>query len=282
MPKSRRRRELSGRRRAESRSGPRKDQPPRPLTSEEKAYARLFAALDADTSESAHLVCLPPLFVDYHATQMGDPLQRCLDDAHLGLRAEVRVAELTITDARDGSTTVHGTLEPRLRGDVFHGHTLVWLVNTGHLVDPTPDRFEPPVALDRRPVVAAVAPAPHTSTEPFEMSMHREHLLLTRALAPPAAIVALLADRLSPPRARRIPHARVAALVRAARDLRTAPPTGTRGSWCPRPPANRSMPAWTNCPWPPTSPPPPDTRSPAARTDPIAESSGRAPYRPGR
>ncbi|MFJ8746527.1 hypothetical protein ACIRL2_45190 [Embleya sp. NPDC127516] len=234
MPKPRRR-EPSGRRRAERRSGPRKDQPPPPLTSEEKAYARLFAALDADTSEPAHLVCLPPLFVDHHATQAGFPLQRCLDDcstlvhayAHLGLRAQVRVAELTITDARDGSTTVHGTLEPRWRGDVFHGHTVVWLPDTGHLVDPTPDQFEPLAALDQGPVVAAVARASHTGTGPTGASVRREHLLLAYALAPPeatgpvmdhpmmtatgpegdharhghnvaAAIVALLADRLPP------------------------------------------------------------------------------------
>lgn len=202
------------------------------------------------------LTSLPPLFLDLVAAGYGDalPAERCADDclilvhayAQLGIAAQVRAAELTITRACAGPGITYGTLAPWWEDGMLHGHTVVWLPALGHLVDPAAEQYAEIAACRGGPVIAACPASAGSGDDEQRVEIRRADLLLAYTLAPAAAtaslllhpviqaegsshrrrgmnvasqVVAWLAECQPPERVCLIPNRRAAALVEAVRDL---------------------------------------------------------------
>ncbi|WP_433358695.1 hypothetical protein [Streptosporangium sp. CA-115845] len=201
-------------------------------------------------SDPMQVVSLPPLFLDLVAAEYLAPAERCLDDcmtlvhayAQLGIPAQVRAVQLTITDASAKTSLTHGTLTPWWEDGKIHGHTVVWLPTLGSLVDVTAEQFSQIAALDEGPVIATRLPADTGD----RIQVRRKGVLLTYVLAPlettvalldhpvpradaadyrrrgvnvASAVLAIMADSLPQQSIQLIPHQRAAALVEAVRGL---------------------------------------------------------------
>jgi hypothetical protein len=129
-----------------------------------QAKAALNRALGGDLSDPLTLIAMPALFLETVVAAYRDviPAERCVDDclvlahayAQFGMEAEVRIAELTVTDSVTASREVHGSLKPRWEDDMVHGHMVVWLPEHGCLVDPTAEQYEEIAAYRGGPVIA--------------------------------------------------------------------------------------------------------------------------------
>ncbi|MFC0861690.1 hypothetical protein ACFHYQ_05195 [Sphaerimonospora cavernae] len=205
-------------------------------------------------SDPMQLPTLLPLFIDMVATVNLAPAERCLDDcmtlvhayAQLGIPAQVRAVELTVTNTSTKSSVTHGSLTPRWEDDMIHGHTVVWLPTLEHLVDVTAEQFAEIAALDDGPIIAGHRGPRLSGNAPISIKVKRKDLLLTYTLASmptsaalldhpvphaeaenyrrrginvASAAVKILASSLPPGSTRLIPHKRAAALVEAVREL---------------------------------------------------------------
>lgn len=131
----------------------------------ERAALELSAAVDGDLSDPLTLTSIPPLFLNVAAAAYIDilPAERCVDDcmvlahayAQMGMPAQVRAAEIAVVDAVTGARDVHGNLRPRWEDGMLHGHTVVWLPDSQHLVDPTIEQYEEIAAYGEGPIIAA-------------------------------------------------------------------------------------------------------------------------------
>jgi hypothetical protein len=114
------------------------------------ATAALNRVLGGDLSDPLTLIAMPALFLETVVAGYRPvlPAERCVDDclvlahayAQFGLEAGVRIAELTVTDSVTASREVHGSLEPRWKDGMIHGHMVVWLPEHFCLVDPTAEQ----------------------------------------------------------------------------------------------------------------------------------------------
>ncbi|MGH3392466.1 MAG: hypothetical protein ACRDOO_26660, partial [Actinomadura sp.] len=98
----------------------------------ERAVSRLSGLVAfLDSADPLQVVSVPPLVIDMLATEYELTPQRCVDDcltlvhayAQLGIAAQVHAVELSITDTRTGTRSVHGSLVPRWEDGLLHGHT---------------------------------------------------------------------------------------------------------------------------------------------------------------
>jgi hypothetical protein len=241
-----------------------------------QARARLARLLDfGDPADPLQVISAFPLLMDVTVAEAAGAMveERCLDDcvvlacgyAHLGIAAQVRVAELTIIDTRDRSVTAHGTPAPRWEDGLLHGHTIVWVPAQRCLIDATILQFLPEDSLSWEAVIACAAPgsrpaetvtgphgrfriaytlAPPEATIPLldhpRMLGERDDLL-RRGMNLASAVITLMAGYLPADRARQVPYPRAAALLTAIRDLPveqtpagdwrfTAPATGSRAA----------------------------------------------------
>jgi hypothetical protein len=260
MPKSRGRKP--------GRAGRRRNQPGDPRHRAALAEARLLAGPAAqararlarllafgDAADPLQVISVPPRFMDVIVAEAAGAIEeeRCADDcvilacayAHLGITAEIRAATLIITDTRDRSSTVHGTLAPCWEDGLLHGHTVVWIPAQGCLIDTTILQFLPEDSLSFEAVIARAAPgqpaetvtashgrfrvaytlAPAEASAPAlgnpRMAEERDDLL-RRGMNIASAALALMAGHLPAERAAQIPHPRAAALLTATRDLPAA------------------------------------------------------------
>jgi hypothetical protein len=148
------------------------------------ASTLLSKAAAVPLAEPLAFAALPPLAL--HAMKSRLPLgatsgSRCVDDcltlacayAELGIEAQVRVATLTVTDITTHAESAYGDPRPRwddARWDDetgrpgFTGHTVVWLPERRHLIDPSAERF-PEIAAGKAGPVIAQAP-PETDAGP--------------------------------------------------------------------------------------------------------------------
>jgi hypothetical protein len=218
------------------------------------ALERLSAMLAADPADPVQVVALPPLFLDTVVARYPLlPAERCVDDAvvlahayaQLGLDAQVRATVLTVTGGADG-LAAYGSLAPQWQGDLFDGHTVVWLPTARYLVDPSAEQFPQIAGVSGGSVIAAGEQAGPTDAARLRVRARREELLLAYTLAPSAAtaavlahpvaraqaernyerginvasaVVAMLAELLPPTRVRLIPYPRAVALIDAVRGL---------------------------------------------------------------
>jgi hypothetical protein len=155
-------------------------------------------AADGDLSDPLTLAVLPALVSEMAVAEHLDelPAERCVNDclviahacAQLGIAAQVRVAELTVTDSVTGLREVHGSLEPWWQDDMIHGHTVVWLPERGYLIDPTAEQYEEIAAWNGGPVIASAIGYPGQEKWPGEageslsITVPRGSLSLTYAL----------------------------------------------------------------------------------------------------
>ncbi len=205
-------------------------------------------------SDPMQVPSLPPLFIDLIAARDLAPLERCLDDcmtlvhayAHLGIPAELRAAELAVTNTSTKASITHGSLAPRWEDGMIRGHTVVWLPTLKHLIDITAEQFPELAALNEGPIIARDVDRRPSDAVPTRTTIKRKNLLLTYTLAPTettadllnhpmaraeaanyrrrgvnvaSAAVSILSHSLPPESAQSIPHKRAAALVEAVRDL---------------------------------------------------------------
>jgi hypothetical protein len=164
------------------------------------ATAALNRALGGDLTDPLTLIAMPALFLETIAAGYRTvlPAERCVDDcltlarayAQFGVEAEVRIAELTVTDSVTTSQEVHGTLAPRWEDDLFHGHTVVWLPEHWCLVDPTTEQYEEIDAYREGPVIAATAPSAADSA--VQVPVARGFLRLVYVLGSREASAAIL------------------------------------------------------------------------------------------
>ncbi|HTJ68197.1 MAG TPA: hypothetical protein VL551_11760 [Actinospica sp.] len=211
-------------------------------------------ALAADPADPMQMVALPALVLDTVVAQFPRlPAGRCVDDcvvlmhayADLGIRAQVRAAVITVTGGGDGEFFVHGALVPQWTGEVFDGHTVLWLPDAGYLVDPTAQQFPEIAEHGSGPILAwadgsgadggAVRVRLRRGTARVGYSLalaevgaavlgHRvaraeAQRNRDRGMNVAATVVETLAELLDPVDAARIPHPRGCALVRAAHGL---------------------------------------------------------------
>jgi hypothetical protein len=171
-----------------------------------RASALLRKAAAARLSDPLPFAALPPLAL--HALTSRSPgalpAARCVGEclvlayayAELGIEAQVRTAELTVTDPRTSARAVYGSPQPGWQDDVFHGHTVVWLPAQRHLVDPAAERSREIAAYKAGPVIAAARePADGESAygdDEFTLTVTRGYLRLAYALASRAASAAVL------------------------------------------------------------------------------------------
>jgi hypothetical protein len=133
----------------------------------QRATGALNRVLGGDLSDPMTVIAMPALFLEtvVAAYRHVLPAERCVDDclvlayayAQLGLEAEVRFAELTVTDSVIASRAVHGTLDPGWEDGMIHGHMVVWLPGHRSLVDPTAEQYEEIAAYEQGPVIAVAA-----------------------------------------------------------------------------------------------------------------------------
>ena len=207
MPKSRGRKP---RRAARARTGsgdPRRRQvadsgPPNLV---ERAAVELSAAVGGDLSDPLTLTSIPPLFLNMVVSAYIDtlPAGRCVDDclvlahayAQMGMPAQVRTVEIAVADVVTGARDVHGSLRPLWGDGMFHGHTAVWLPDSGHLVDPTIEQYEEIAAYGDGPMIAGPGVARGESVPPgngVRLDVDRGFLRLTYTLATHAVSAAAL------------------------------------------------------------------------------------------
>ncbi|GAT68816.1 hypothetical protein PS9374_04481 [Planomonospora sphaerica] len=257
MAKSRRRRQPQPNARTVSRSGdPRRRALAATVNAHtdpvERAAARIAATVAGlDPSDPMQVPSLPPLFVDVVAAEYLLPAERCLDDcmalahayAQLGIPAQVRAAELTVTDRSAKTSITYGTLAPRWENGMIHGHTVVWLPTLRCLVDVTAEQFPQIAVLDGGPVIIVCGPDDGAAGR---IQTRRRNTLLAYALAPPettaallehpvpraaaddyrrrglniaSAVMTIVAESLPHDSIGLIPHRRAAALIEAIRPL---------------------------------------------------------------
>lgn len=124
----------------------------------------------------------------------------CLLLAHayaaLGIEAQIRVAELTVTDNKTGAQSVHGIPRPHWEDGRFFGHTILWLPRYRHLIDPDAERYHEIAAWKAGPVVAAAGPAdPERSDDgQIPITVTRGHLNLSYSVGPREATAEVLAN----------------------------------------------------------------------------------------
>lgn len=219
-----------------------------------QAWARMIRLLAfGDTADPLQVISVPALFLDTIVAEAAGtiPEERCLHDcvilacsyAHLGITAQIRAAELAITDTRDRSSTTCGALTPRWEDGLLHGHTIVWLPAQRCLIDPTVLQFLPE---DTRRWEAVIACAPPGSQTPETVTTSHGRFRITYTLAPPeatgpllsspcmtdehagllrrgmniaSAALTLMAEHIPADRARHIPYPRASALLTATRKL---------------------------------------------------------------
>lgn len=214
--------------------------------------ARLLAY--SDPSDPLLLTALPAYLLDAIASAFWLPYERCLDDcmilahayAQLGIAAEVRAAELAITVRTSGEISTHGSQEPSWEHGMMHGHSVVWLPGPRHLVDSTTEQFAE-ITAGTDPVIIPSTPdnTPDAAPgQPFQLSLHRNDVLLTYRVAALAAsyrmvdhpvashsapgyrrkgmniaseTIMLLAESFTPEQVQLIAHPRAAALAETIR-----------------------------------------------------------------
>jgi hypothetical protein len=166
-----------------------------------RASALLRKATAARLSDSLPFTALPPLAL--HALTSRSPgtlsAARCVGEclvlayayAELGIEAQVRSAELTVTDPRTGARAVYGSPRPDWQDDVFRGHTVVWLPAQRHLIDPAAERFREIAAYKAGPVIAAARESADDDDE-VTLTVTRGYLRLAYTLASRAASVVVL------------------------------------------------------------------------------------------
>jgi hypothetical protein len=169
------------------------------------AAVALSEAINGDLSDPLTLTAIPALFLNMIVAAYIDilPAERCVDDclvlahayAQMGMPAQVRAVQITVTDIATGASDVHGTLQPRWEDGLLHGHTAVWLPDPLHLVDPTVEQYEEIAAYREGPVIAGTTTAPSEREavgESTKLGVARGYLRLTYALGTRAVSAALL------------------------------------------------------------------------------------------
>lgn len=152
-----------------------------------------FAALPALTRHALRLQGLGAPVPD-------SPVAECLLLARayseLGIEAQVRMAELTVTDAKTRAQNAHGVPRPHWEEGRFHGHAVVWLPRNRHLIDPDAERYPEIAAWKAGPVVAAAGPGDPARPDDGELAVTvtRGYLTLAYAIAPLDAADGVLAD----------------------------------------------------------------------------------------
>ncbi|MGW4641629.1 hypothetical protein ACWEN6_24115 [Sphaerisporangium sp. NPDC004334] len=258
----------------------------------ERAAARIGGVVAYRApSDPMQVPTLLPLFMDVAAAEWLAPAERCLDDcmillhayAQFAIPAQVRAAELVVTDTVNKSSVTHGSLIPRWEDDMIHGHTVVWLPTLRHLVDVTAEQFSEIAVLQEGPIVADAISRRRGDGAPEHIVVKRGNLRLTYTLAPEqttavlldhpvprasaasyrrrgvnvaSAVVSILVSSLPEERVRLIPHKRVAALVEAVRDLpEHETPTKDRRFLLPGPDGDQLMVQLDQIPLPAGTPP---------------------------
>lgn len=165
-----------------------------------QATGALNRALGGNLSDPLTLIAMPALFLETVVATYRDvlPAERCVDDclvlahayAQFGMEAEVRIAELAVTDSVTASRAVHGSLEPKWENGMIHGHTVVWLPEHCCLVDPTAEQYEE-IAAYRDGLVITTAPRP-TAEDMVRVPAARGFLRLAYVLGTREASAALL------------------------------------------------------------------------------------------
>lgn len=266
MPKSRKRQSRLTRKLRGTQGDPRKRSPERIPERILLASAILQKAAAVKLSGPLPFAALPPLAQHTIRSRFQDtiPPERCVDDcltlahsyAELGIEAQIRVAELTITDVTTSARTVHGTPRPRWEDGVFSGHTVVWLPAHRHLIDPAAEQFREIAVYKAGPVIAAAGPAqtagppqddgPEADDDEVKVTVVRGYLRLAYVLGSRSAsaevldhpsvraewdgnrrrgvnvaseVVWLLANDRTPTDTAVIPYPRAAALIDAARGV---------------------------------------------------------------
>jgi hypothetical protein len=260
MPKSRKRQSRLTRKLRGTSGDPRKQSPERIPERVLLASAILQKAAAVKLSDPLPFAALPPLAQHTIRSRFQDtlPPERCVDDclalahayAELGIEAQVRVAELTVTDVTTSAKTVHGTPRPRWEDGVFSGHAVVWLPAYRHLIDPAAEQFKEIAVYKAGPVIAAAGPAqadgPGADEDEVKVTVVRGYLRLAYVLGSRAAsaevldhpsvraewdgnrrrgvnvaseVVWLLANERTPTDTAMIPYPRAAALIDAAREV---------------------------------------------------------------
>lgn len=164
------------------------------------AAAALNRALGGDLTDPLTLIAMPALFLETIAAAYRPvlPAERCVDDclvlahayAQFGMEAEVRIAELAVTDSVTASREVHGSTEPLWEDGIFHGHMVAWLPGHCCLVDPTAEQYEEIAAYREGPVIATTAPPAAAGT--VRVPAARGFLRLVYVLGTREASAALL------------------------------------------------------------------------------------------
>jgi len=103
------------------------------------------------------LLLLPMLWLNLRSGQPANScVQSCLTLRHaygqLGVRAEVRAVELVARGPSGHQIRVSGP-EPSWRGVQFAGHCVLWLPETGRLIDPTVHQLDVPLVREGPPVM---------------------------------------------------------------------------------------------------------------------------------
>ena len=258
MPKSRKRQSRLTRKLRGTPGDPRKRAPERIPERALLASAILQKATAVSLSGPLPFAALPPLALHAIGSRFtgGHAPASCVDDclalahayAELGIEAQVRVAELTITDATTSAQIIYGTPRPRWNDGVFSGHTVVWLPAHRHLIDPHAEKFREIAVYKAGPVIAPAGPAQAderaADEDEVRVTVARSYLRLgyvlqsrtasAAALHHPAAqaesdanrrrgvniaseVVWLLANERTPADTAVIPYPRAAALIDAAR-----------------------------------------------------------------
>lgn len=169
------------------------------------ASTLLRKAAAAPLADPLPFAALPPLVL--HALRSrgsgAQPAANCADEcltlahayAELGIEAQVRVAELTVTDGKSGAQAVHGIPRPYWQDGRFYGHTVVWLPGHRHLIDPAAERYHEIAAWNAGPVIAAAGPGdPAADDGEISLTVTRGYLRLAYTLGPRAATASVLTD----------------------------------------------------------------------------------------
>ncbi|HEX6452911.1 MAG TPA: hypothetical protein VF060_26065 [Trebonia sp.] len=258
MPKSRKRQSRLMRKIRGTSGDPRKRSPERIPEQVLLASAILQKAAAVKLSGPLPFAALPPLAQHTIRSRFQEalPPERCVDDclvlahayAELGIEAQVRVAELTVTDVTTSARTAHGTAGAHWEDGVFSGHTVVWLPAHRHLIDPAAEQFKEIAVYKAGPVIAAAGPARADGTgadeDEVKVTVARGYLRLGYVLGSRAAsaealdhpsvraewdanrrrgvnvaseVVWLLANERTPTDTAVIPYPRAAALIDGAR-----------------------------------------------------------------
>ena len=129
--------------------------PARLWMSDEKVASVL--ADDEIPADTRVLLLLPMLWLNLRSGLPANMcVQSCLTLRHaygqLGVRAEVRAVELVAREPSGRQIRVSGP-EPSWRGAHFAGHCVLWLPETGRLIDPTVQKLDVPLVRDGPPVM---------------------------------------------------------------------------------------------------------------------------------